>query len=159
MANRIVIDTGLESYEIADASDKVLGVISFNPRDLNFYGRARRIHGDIVSLVREAQQVAKDAESEADATFIETIDRIDKQIRAKLDELAGCNISEVAFGAVHCMSLGSNGRSLCLNLLEGIAGLVEQRFAEQAEKSRAVMNEYTEGYDETVREAPSEATD
>lgn len=148
---QLVFDSGLERYEIVDVNGKVLGTVEFNPRDLNFYARAKSIYAEIVQLIRDAQMLAQkvpEGVAEEDYPDItEQILTVDRKIKEKLDEMAGCNISAVAFGNANCMSLGRNGQHLCRNLLEMLAGHIEKKFEEQKAVTEKLLAEYTEDYD------------
>lgn len=148
---QLVFDSGMERYEIVDVSGKVLGTVEFNPRDLNFYARAKKIYAEIIKLIQDAQILSEevpDGASEAEYPDITgQIEAVDKKIKAKLDELAGCEISSVVFGDTNCMSLGRNGKHLCRNLLEMLAGHIEKKFEEQRAVTEKLLAEYTEEYD------------
>lgn len=160
---QLVFDSGMERYEIVDVNGKLLGTVEFNPRDLNFYARAKGIYAEIVQLIQDAQlfagQVPDGATEEDYPDITEQILDVDRKIKAKLDELAGCNISAVAFGNANCMSLGRNGQHLCRNLLEMLAGHIEKKFEEQKAVTEKLLAEYTEDYDAEAGNAAEASAD
>ena len=74
---RISINNGLKSFEIADNEGNVRGIISFNPSDFGFIERAKKVQQDIIKY---ADTIPEDASED-------TLVKIDKVVRKMIDEL------------------------------------------------------------------------
>lgn len=131
---RISIDNGLKSFEIADNEGNVRGVISFNPSDFGFIERAKKVQQDIIKY---ADTIPEDASEE-------TLVKIDKTVRDKIDELFSSNVSEVIFGNVNCVSF-SGGKPLFRKALETLIPIVSKTIVEEMKKIEDHINKYTKG--------------
>ena len=71
MANKIIINDGLKTYDIENQDGKLLGQFSFNPSDTNIIHR----YNDVVKSLEEfAKQIDKKEEAEIEyQQYLETV--------------------------------------------------------------------------------------
>ena len=84
---RITIDTGVKSYEVADLDGNVLGVIRFNPTNTDIVVRLNNLNDRLQSEDFEKEI----AESEA----VGSLAKMNQRVRDALDEAIGSPVSDV----------------------------------------------------------------
>ena len=131
---RISINNGLKSFEIADNEGNVRGIISFNPSDFGFIERAKKVQQDIIKY---ADTIPEDASED-------TLVKIDKVVRKKIDELFNSKVSDIIFGRINCLSF-SRGKPLFRTALETLIPIVSKTITEEMKKSEEHINKYTKG--------------
>lgn len=131
---RIKINDGSKSYEIVNQNDRVLGVFTFNPTDVNMVEKYNSIAGEIEASLKQANDGNE-----------QTLIEVSKQIKEKISELIGGN-TDMFFNITSPLSPLSNGQLFIENLMEAIGQIIETEMNVRVKKIRARMNKYTGNY-------------
>lgn len=131
---RLVIDNGLKTFEIADNNGNVRGTISFNPKDFGLPERLQKMEADIEEYFKGIEEV----------NDIDVLNTYDKYIRGKIDAAFGSPVSDVIFGDINCMTI-TDGVPLYTKALTVIAPIIINSITSEVNKSIDRMNKYTEG--------------
>ena len=82
MSNQIIIDDGFKTYELINKDKKVLGVIAFNPSDVNIVHRYKKVAEELEKI-----DVNVKAEGDTEET-IEVIRQADEIAYEKINYLS-----------------------------------------------------------------------
>lgn len=115
---RITIDTGVKSYEVADLDGNVLGVIRFNPTNTDIVVRLNKLNDRLQSEDFEKEI----AESEA----VGALAKMNQRVRDALDEAIGSPVSDVFFSTTAPISRTKNGNRVqyTLRVLQTITDII-----------------------------------
>lgn len=132
---RIQINDGSKSYEIVNQNDKVLGVFTFNPSDMNIIDK----YNDVVESLKTATEKMSTGKEEG-------LTEASSLIREKMDILFGEDTSKTFFSITGPLTPLSNGQLFVENVLEAIGAIVEKEMNVRVKKVRERMDKYTEKY-------------
>lgn len=133
---RIIINSGLKSYEIADEEGNVKGVISFNPTDLSIYTKAEKLVKYIdTALYRIAKITAENANNS------DILTEIDEHIKNSINDIFGNNASDIVFGNQHSLSL-SGGESLALKFILQFMPIMQKNYEQEMRNSKERIAKY-----------------
>lgn len=134
---KIVVDRGLEEFEIVDKNGEFLGKFSMNPADLQMIKRYEEVVGDFENLGEGI-----DPELPAD----EIIVKAEEKICDLFDYLFNAKVSQDIFSITSPYTPLANGEVFFINVLNAISGLIEKETGKRYKKVRDKMNKYTEKY-------------
>lgn len=132
---RIQINDGSKSYEIVNQNDKVLGVFTFNPSDMNIIDK----YNDVVESLKTATEKMSTGKEEE-------LTEASSLIREKMDILFGEDTSRTFFSITGPLTPLSNGQLFVENVLEAIGAIVEKEMNVRVKKVRERMDKYTAKY-------------
>lgn len=132
---RIQINDGSKSYEIVNQNDKVLGVFTFNPSDMNIIDK----YNDVVESLKTATEKMSTGKEEG-------LTEASSLIREKMDILFGEDTSKTFFSITGPLTPLSNGQLFVENVLEAIGAIVEKEMNVRVKKVRERMDKYTAKY-------------
>lgn len=139
---RISIDVGLKSYEVADKDGNVLGTVTINPSDVGMAGRVSEAMETIKALTEKAEAVDKSDGFAAAAAIAE----IDHAIKDQVDYIFGSKVSEVFFGTVSSLATCENGNSVLENVLNALMPIVEASCKAANENRQKRVSAHTAKY-------------
>lgn len=130
---KLTVDTGSVLVEINDKGEKI-GSFRFNPNDLD--------------IVRRYENVLKQLEEVkiSDDANAEEILKVSDEIKNLMDYLLNYKVSDEIFCRCNPLSPTTNGDFYVENVLEGIAGLVEDTMNARLEKKKARIQKATAKY-------------
>lgn len=131
---QVTIDLGFKSYDILDPDGNLVGTIRFNPADLAMAGRFERIARELTGMAENPPQNA------------EALLELDRQIKAKMDELFGSPVSRVLFGGASSLGMCDDGAMVLEHVLDALVPIVEQAQREAAEKGEKRLRSHTKKY-------------
>lgn len=131
---RLVLDNGLKSFEIADNDGNVRGVITFNPSDFGFVDRSKKLMNEINEYV----------DTLPDDMNEDMLIEIDKIVKEKINVLFGSDVSTVIFGNTNCLSF-SDGKPLFHKALEALIPVVTKAIKSEMKAGADSIEKYTEG--------------
>ena len=121
---QLTIDTGVEEFSVNGR-----GVLRFNPADPNLYHRFFAVGRELDALDKElqAKTAALPADgAEAAAAGLALLAEYDGRIKALLTQIFGPeNDFDTLLGGVNLGGVGTNGKRVVQNLLEGLTPILE----------------------------------
>lgn len=127
------VDTGAQIINIDDKGE-IIGQFRFNPADLDIVKRYTKVVDALNALHLPAELTEDD--------FFAATDEIKKQF----DYLLNYNVSDELFAKCNPLTPITNGDFYCENVLEGIAGIIENVMKQRIEKKRAKIQRATSKY-------------
>lgn len=140
MSNQIIIDDGFKTYELVNKDKKVLGVISFNPSDVNITQRYKKVVEEL-----EKMEVASSKGDKAD-DLIESIRKTDEIIYEKINYLTNANIAETLFSIIGPFSPMPTGQYFVEYIMEVIGNIITQETGKRVKKMNKRIQKYTKKY-------------
>lgn len=142
MSNKIILNTGLQTFEIEFADRGVTTEISFNPSDPDLALRFSMFK----DRVDEQMKGMKDIELNADGTpkdlsFVENIKEINRIIYSELDAAFGYPISETVFQFCNPMAT-TNGKYFVVQFMEAITPVIRENVMNEKKKLDKHLNKY-----------------
>lgn len=129
------IETGKVSVPIREKADgELIGQFAFNPNDLDILKRY-----EIVVNALEKIKVPKDADADA-------ILAVSDELKKQMDYLLNFPVSDDIFAKCNPLTLTENGNFYIENVIDGIAGLIEQVMNTRIEKKRKKIEKATAKY-------------
>lgn len=93
--SKIKLATGIKTYEIENENGEILGVIKFNPSDVNLYKRVEQFEKDAQEIEAELNEcVENDDEDTLKAAMV----KADAKFKQSIDDMLGNGTSEIVFG-------------------------------------------------------------
>lgn len=140
MANTIVVDDGLKTYDIANTKGEILGQFAFNPADANILDRYK----DVVKKLEELDfNISEDASNE---DITEEKKKIDSVIFENIDYLLGADASKSFFSIMGPLSLLENGQLFVENVLDAIGSVINRETGERVKKVDTKIKKHTSKY-------------
>lgn len=128
-------DTGAVTVPVVDEKDgEVIGKFKFNPNDLDIVRR----YGKVVEALGNVT-VPEDAGTE-------DIFKASDEIKKQMDYLLNYNVSSELFAKCNPLTLTANGDFYIENIINGIAGIIEQATDQRLEKKKAKIRKATAKY-------------
>lgn len=93
--SKIKLATGIKTYEIENENGEILGVIKFNPSDVNLYKRVEQFEKDAQEIEAELN---KCVENNDEDTLKTAMVEADAKFKQSIDDMLGNGTSEVVFG-------------------------------------------------------------
>lgn len=149
MSNQIIIDDGFKTYELINKEKKVLGVISFNPSDVNITHRYKKVVQELENMDFDAKKKAKTEDVTAEETtesIIETVDEMDKIAYEKMDYLMNAPVSETLFSVMGPYSLMASGQYFIEYIMEVIANIIYKETGARVKKMNKRIQKHTRKY-------------
>lgn len=132
-ALQLNVDTGSILIEINDRGEK-MGEFRFNPSDLDIVKR----YEDVVEYLKGVT-LGENAGAEEVLAFSE-------KIKEQFDYLLNYKVSDIIFAKCNPLTPLANGDFYCENVLEGIAGIIEQSTNQRVEQKKAKIRKATAKY-------------
>ena len=123
------VDTGSVLIEVKDRGEEVIGTFRFNPSDMDIIRRYEKV----VSSLDEIK-IPDEPEPEE---MLKVTDEIKKQF----DYLLNYNVSDGIFAKCNPFSITANGDFYFENVLEGIAGLIQNITNQRIDKKKEKIKE------------------
>ena len=127
------VDTGAVEVEIRDRGETI-GTFMFNPNDVDIVKRYEH--------VMEALQKMKITEDGGEEEIFKVSDEIKKQI----DYLLNYKVSDSIFCKCNPLTLTTSGDFYCEDVLEKIAGIIENVTKQRIDKKKAKIRKATAKY-------------
>lgn len=141
----IVLDLGLEEYQLSDRNGKVRAVVEFNPTDMYFVERLSNVFERMEGLQDKYKgqiEAAKDGVSAFNVAR-----KIDADMHKIVDDLFGeKGITEKIYGKMSLYALGANQvpvwANLLLPIMDEVDGAVKAAQKESSPKLQEYLNKY-----------------
>lgn len=140
MANTIVIDDGLKTYDIANTKGEILGQFVFNPADVNILDRYNEVIKNLEGMDMKLPQ------DTAEEDVAEEKRKIDSVICENIDYLLGAEASKNFFAIMGPLSLLANGQLFVENVLDAIGLVIQKETGERVKKLNTKIKKYTSKY-------------
>lgn len=132
------IATGLKEYNINGKC-----TVLFNPTDPNFI---ERVFNTFNTLDEKNESYQKAIENETDGVKVfETARKMDREMRAMIDEALGGEVCEPVFGDISVYA-AADGLPLWANLLLAIIDEMDDAFSREKKASNPRLKKYTEKF-------------
>lgn len=142
MSNQIIIDDGFKTYELVNKEKKVLGVIAFNPSDVNIVHRYKKV-------VEELEKIDVNVKAEGDTEeTIEAIRQADEIAYEKINYLANADVAKTLFSIMGPYSIMPSGQSFVEYIMEVIANIITQETGVRVKKMNKRIQKHTSKYHE-----------
>lgn len=138
---KIVIDTGLETYDIEDKNGKKLGSFSMNPSDLEMIKR--------YDVVAQTLNHIMDDVPDGDISIEEMkkiLEEKEQIIRTQIDYLFNADISDEFFKITSPFTPVGRGELFFENVINAIGSLVEAETGKRMKKIESKVNKYAVKY-------------
>ena len=140
------IDDGRVQVQITNQNGKDLGIIEFNPSDMNLPHRLEngwnKIKAYLDSLKVDVSKVKDDDISE----YSRLLHEYDIKIKNELDVIFDTDISRI-FGNTNFATFTNSGSSIIENIMMGLLPFIEKKIKDVADKSNAKISKYTKDYE------------
>lgn len=140
------IDDGRVQVQITNQNGKDLGIIEFNPSDMNLPHRLEngwnKIKAYLDSLKVDVSKVKDDDISE----YSRLLHEYDIKIKNELDVIFDTDISRI-FGNTNFATFTNSGSSLIENIMVGLLPFIEKKIKDVTDKSNAKISKYTKDYE------------
>lgn len=140
MSNQIIIDDGFKTYELINKEKKVLGVIAFNPSDVNIVHRYKKVAEELEKI-----DVNVKAEGDTEET-IEAIRQADEIAYEKINYLANADVAKTLFSIMGPYSIMPSGQSFVEYIMEVIANIITQETGVRVKKMNKRIQKHTSKY-------------
>ena len=141
----LVLDLGLEEYQLSDKNGKVRAVVEFNPTDMYFVERLSNVFERMEGLQDKYKgqiEAAKDGMSAFNVAR-----KIDADMHKIVDDLFGeKGITEKIYGKMSLYALGANQIPVWANLLLPIMDEVDGAVKAAQKESNPKLQEYLNKY-------------
>lgn len=149
MSKQIIIDDGFKTYELVNKDKKVLGVIAFNPSDVNISQRYKKVVRELENMDVDAKKKAKTEDVTVEETtedIIGAIDEMDKIAYEKIDYLMNAPVSETLFSVMGPYSLMASGQYFIEYIMEVIANIIYKETGARVKKMSQRIQKHTKKY-------------
>ena len=139
MADKIVVNNGVKQYEVVDTFGNSLGIFTFNPADTNIVRR----YGEIKKYLEEMEQ--KDYDED-----LETIFKIEDEIKEKIDYLFGADVSGTFFATTGPLAVIETGEPFVWSVINSLEQVIEAEMNVRIEKIKQMdeqIKKHTDKYD------------
>ena len=144
MSNQIIIDDGFKTYELVNKNKKVLGVISFNPSDVNITQRYKKVVRELENMDVDEKTKAKTENVTED--IIESVDEMDKIAYEKMDYLMNAPVSETLFSIMGPYSPMASGQYFIEYVMEVIGNIIYKETGARVKKMSKRIQKHTKKY-------------
>lgn len=142
MSNQIIIDDGFKTYELVNKDKKVLGVIAFNPSDVNIAQRYKKVVQDLENMDIDAKAKTENVTEDV----IEAIDEMDKIAYEKMDYLLNAPVAETLFSVMGPYSPMPSGQYFIEYIMEVIGNIISQETGARVKKLNKRIQKHTSKY-------------
>ena len=132
------IDLGMQTFDICDADEKVIGTIRFNPADMGFVYRWQEI-----------QEFAKRLEKNPPKTP-QALYEQDAQMKALIDKAFAAPVSGILFQGLSCFALCADGRFVLENVLQALVPEVRNAIAKAQKESAERIAKHIAAYENST---------
>lgn len=140
MAERIIIDDGFKTYEIANKEGKVLGTFSFNPSDTNIIKR----HAEVVTALEKLE--TKKPEDETEEKWEDSMQEMEKVVFEKIDYLLNAEVSKDFFSIMGPFSPLASGQYFVESVIDAIGQAIQAETGERVKKINSKIKKHTSKY-------------
>lgn len=140
MANRIIIDDGFKTYEIANKEGKVLGAFSFNPSDTNIIKR----HAEVVAELEKLEM--QKPEGEAEEKWEDAIQEMEKIVFEKINYLLNAEVSKDFFAIMGPFSPLASGQYFVESAIDAIGQAIQAETGARVKKINSKIKKHTSKY-------------
>ena len=138
MADKIVVNNGVKQYEVVDTFGNSLGIFMFNPADTNIVRR----YDEIKKYLEEMAQ--KDYDED-----LETIFKIEDEIKEKIDYLFGADVSGTFFATTGPLAIIETGEPFVWSVINSLEQVIEAEMNVRIEKIKQMdeqIKKHTDKY-------------
>lgn len=140
MAERIIIDDGFKTYEIANKEGKVLGTFSFNPSDTNIIKR----HTEVVAALEKLEM--QKPEGETEEKWEDTMQEMEKIVFEKIDYLLNAEVSKDFFSIMGPFSPLASGQYFVESVIDAIGQAIQAETGARVKKINSKIKKHTSKY-------------
>lgn len=140
MSNQINFDEGFKTYELVNKDKKVLGVIAFNPSDVDITQRYKKVVEELEKMDFEVKKGNKTED------FIELIGQLNEIVYEKVNYLVNANVAETFFSIMGPFSLMPSGQYFVEYVMEVIGNIITQETGKRVKKMNKRIQKYTKKY-------------
>lgn len=140
MAERIIIDDGLKTYEIANKEGKVFGTFSFNPSDTNIIKR----HAEVVAALEKLEM--QKPEGETEEKWEDTMQEMEKIVFEKIDYLLNAEVSKDFFSIMGPFSPLASGQYFVESVIDAIGQAIQAETGARVKKIASKVKKHTSKY-------------
>lgn len=131
----IKIKTGVETYNIRDEKDNIIGVLEFNPVDSNILKRYQTVVDAFNNF--KAEETGDD---------IADVNKMSDFVENQFDFLLGYPVSKGIFGQLGALTPCGDGTVYFVNVLNAIGDIIESTTKKRTAKINAQVNKAMEKY-------------
>ena len=141
---RIVFDNeNKKSYEIADSSGNVRGVIYVDTGDFDIFTRIEKAGENMQQILKDEKiKLSNDMDDKEALELINTTDRL---IKEQINYIFGEDVSKVVFGDKNCLNL-RGGKTLAEVFVDTIVKEISKDMNRQVGINKKNINKYTKPY-------------
>lgn len=138
-SNKIIIEDGLKTYEIANKSGKIYGSFSFDPSDMGILKR----YNEVVKVFEGMDfNFLEDDITQNIEKYVE----IENVVNEKIDYLFNSDVSSTIFSITSPLTIIPSGKLFLKSALEAIGQVIENETGERVKKMNNRVNKYTAKY-------------
>lgn len=142
MGNKIVLETGLKTYDINFTDRGVTASISFNPADADLAVRFDDFKDRVMDQLKSFDDIELNANGEAkDLGFVEPLRKATQIIKDELDIAFGNAISNTIFQFCSPFAL-INGKYFVVQVMEAIAPIIRDGIKAESKKLEKHLGKY-----------------
>ena len=136
MANKIIIDDGLKTYDIENKDGQVLGQFSFNPSDTSIIHRYEEVIKDLSELSFHEETENLDEE----------LKRVEAVIYEKINYLLNADVAEAFFSIMGALTPLASGQYFIESVLDAIGQAIQIETGERVKKVSSKIAKHTSKY-------------
>ena len=133
---KIIVQTGAKTYQIADQDGNDLGVFRFIPSD----ARILKQYKEAAAFFTGINDKIKDKD------FEEILPDLEKEAGEKIDLLFGAPVSESFFKITSPFTILDSGEMFAEQIITVIGGIIEKELDAREKAQQERMKKYTEKY-------------
>lgn len=140
MANKIIIDDGLKTYDIENKDGKLLGQFSFNPSDTNIIHR----HAEVVEALEklETEISAKVDKNNLDESF----KAFESIVFEKINYLLNADVAENFFSIMGPFTPLASGQYFIETVIDAIGQAISAEIGARVKKINSKIQKHTSKY-------------
>ena len=133
---KIIVQTGAKTYQIADQDGNDLGVFRFIPSDSGILKRYKEAAAFFTGINERIK----------DKDFEEILPDLEKEAGEKIDLLFGAPVSESFFKITSPFTILDSGEMFAEQIIAVIGGIIEKELNAREKAQQERMKKYTEKY-------------
>lgn len=138
--SEIKVENGVKTYDIKNASGKLLGQIAFNPSDVGILAR----HGEVTKQLRALQLAWSKKRKKMSVS--QELQELDKIVYEKVDYIFNADISKVLFSIMGPFSLMDDGQFWVEYILEVLGKVIEDETKKSTKRFEEKIQKHTAKY-------------
>ncbi len=138
MGKKLVLDTGLKTYDVEDKEGNFLFSISFNPADTNIVHRYNEVVESLEKISNEVPGVEEDLKA--------GLDYLDELVYEKVNYLLNADVSKQFFSVMGPFTPMENGNYYLESVLDAVAKVIQIEIGERVKKINSKVKKHTSKY-------------